>query len=103
MVMYTLVAIVTDLCCYLTYDSRGAWHTLISGSISISLMIQEEHGIQSMPCSSRIRSEMLPEIHTVEKCDFLRSLIHSQIISFFFLSVLPLVLNCSFIDYLNYR
>ena len=45
--------------CYLTYDSRG-----------------------SMACSSLIISEMLPEIHIMEKCDFLKSIIHSQIIYF---------------------
>ena len=27
-----------------------------------------------------IISEMLPEIHTIEKCDFLKSAIHSHII-----------------------
>ena len=32
-------------------------------------MIHGEHGIQCMPCSSLIISEMLPEIHTVEKFD----------------------------------
>ena len=51
---------VTDLCCHLTSDSRGAWHT----------------------CSSRIISEMLPEIHKMEKCDFLKSIINIQIILF---------------------
>ena len=33
-----------------------------------------------MPCSFRIISEMLPKIHTMEKCDFLKPIIHSQII-----------------------
>ena len=33
-----------------------------------------------MPCSSRIISEMLPEIHTMENFDLLKSIIHSQII-----------------------
>ena len=33
-----------------------------------------------MPCSSQIISEMLPEIHTMETFDFLKSIIHSQII-----------------------
>ena len=32
----------------------------------ISLIIREEHGIQCMPCSSQIISEMLCEIHTVQ-------------------------------------
>ena len=45
-------------------------------------MIREEHGIQRIPCSFRIISEMLPEIHTLEKCDFLISIIHCQIILF---------------------
>ena len=32
-----------------------------------------------MPCTSQIISEMLSEIHTIDKCDFLRPMIHSQI------------------------
>ena len=44
------------------------------------LVIQGEYGIQCMPCSPQIISEMLPEIHTMEKCDFLKPRIHSQII-----------------------
>ena len=35
-----------------------------------------------MPCSSRNISEMLSEIQTMEKFDFLKSIIHSQIIQF---------------------
>ena len=50
--------------------------------VAISLMIRGEHGIQSMPCSSRIISEMLPKIHTMEKFDFLKSIIYSQMIQF---------------------
>ena len=34
--------------------------------VVISLINREEHGIQSMPCSSRIVGEMLPEIHTLK-------------------------------------
>ena len=45
-------------------------------------MIRGEHGIQCMPCSSQIISEMLPEIHTMEKFDFVKYIIHSQIIQF---------------------
>ena len=43
-------------------------------------MIPGERDIQYMPRSSRIISEILhvPEIDTLEKCDFLRSLIHSK-------------------------
>ena len=37
----------------------------------ISLIIQEAHGILCMPCFPRIISELLPEIRTLEKCDFL--------------------------------
>ena len=37
----------------MTYNSSGA-----------------EHDIQCMPCSPRIISEMLSEIHTVQKCFF---------------------------------
>ena len=35
-----------------------------------------------MPCFSRIISEALPEIYITEACDFLKSIIHSQIIKF---------------------
>ena len=48
---------VTDLCHYLTYDSRGAWNAMLL-----------------------LNYEMLPEIHTMEKCDSLRPIVHSQII-----------------------
>ena len=65
----------TDLWFHLTYNSRGSWHTL---------------GIQCMPCSARIISEMLPEIHTVEKFDFLKSMIYSQIILIFYLEGIQL-------------
>ena len=47
--------------------------------MSLSHIIREEHGIQCMPCSFRIISEMLLEIHTIEKCDVLKSIIRSQI------------------------
>ena len=33
----------------------------------ISLIIWKEQGIQCMPCSSQIISEIIPEIHTMEK------------------------------------
>ena len=49
---YSLVAMVIYLCGHLTYDSRGAWHTVI------------------------IISEMLPEIRTMETCGFLTSTIY---------------------------
>ena len=38
-----------------------------------------------MPCSSRIISGMLPEIHTIKKFELLISMYHSQIIYFFIL------------------
>ena len=38
-------------------------------------MIRGEHGIQRMPCSTRIISEMLPEVQTMENFDFLKSII----------------------------
>ena len=44
-------------------------------------MIGEKHGIQCMPCFSQIISEMLPENHTMEKCDFIKCIICSQIIN----------------------
>ena len=47
-----------------------------------------EHGKQCMPCSSRIMSKMLPEIHTMEKSDFLKLIIQSQITEFSVISVL---------------
>ena len=56
---YSIVAMVTDLCSHL-------------------IMIRGEHGIQCMPRSSRIIGEMQPEIHTMEKCDFSESIIHSK-------------------------
>ena len=56
-----LVAVVTDLWCHPIYNSRGAC-------------------IQCMACSSQIMSEMLTEIHTREKFDFIKLIIHSQII-----------------------
>ena len=45
------------------------------------LMIRGEHGIQCMPCSSQIISEILPEIHTMEKFDFLIPIIHFKILN----------------------
>ena len=48
---------VTDLCCHLNNASRG-------------------RGIQCMPCSSRIISEMLSEILTMEKG--FEPIIHAQ-------------------------
>ena len=51
---YSMFVMVTNLCCHLTYDSRGA-------------------------SSTRIIFEMLPEIHTMETRDFLQYIIHSQI------------------------
>ena len=45
--------------------------------------IREEHGIQCMPCSSQIMSEILLEIRTMEKFGFIKSIIHSQIIKLF--------------------
>ena len=38
----------------------------------------EENGIECMPCSPQIISEMLPEINTKEKCNFLIPIIHSE-------------------------
>ena len=45
-------------------------------------MVPGERDIQYMSCSSRLISEILhvPEIYTLEKFDFLRSLIHSKIL-----------------------
>ena len=62
---YSLVAMVTDLFRDLP-------------------MIREKRGIQCMPSSFRIISEMQPEIHTMEKFYFLKSIIHSQIFNSLF-------------------
>ena len=59
---HSLVAMVIDLCCHLTYDTREAWHT-------VNAML-----------FSNYKSEMLPIIYTMDKCDFLKSIIYSQII-----------------------
>ena len=40
-----------------------------------------------MPCFSRIRSEMLPAIHTVKKINFFKAIIHSTRVSFSVLNV----------------
>ena len=48
--------------------------------VVIPFMIRGERGIEYMPFYSRVISEMLPEIHTIEKCDFLKYINHSQII-----------------------
>ena len=39
-------------------------------------MIRREHGINCMPCPSQIIREMLTEIQTMEKFDFLKTMIH---------------------------
>ena len=54
----SIVAMVIDLWCHLTYNSRGAWDT-------------------DMPCSSQIIGVVM--LHTMEKCYFLKPIIHSQI------------------------
>ena len=45
-------------------------------------LIREEHGIQCMPCSTRIISEMQPEVYEMERYDFLKPIIHSQILKY---------------------
>ena len=59
---HSLVAMVTYLCCHLIYDTRGGWHT-------VNTML-----------FSNYKSEMLPITYTIDKCDFLKSIIYSQII-----------------------
>ena len=68
---------VSDLWHHLTYNSRGSLHTVYAmlPSNFISLIIRVEHGIQCMPCSPRIISEMLPETHAKEVCDFLNPIL----------------------------
>ena len=53
---------------------------MVNVYVAFSLMIREVYGIQCMLRSSRIINEMLSEIHTLEKCDFLKSVVISQII-----------------------
>ena len=78
---------VTDLWCHLTYNPRSAlWSSRI-----ISEMLPESHTIKILILSNLLFileifnslfdlkvNEMLPEIHTMEKTDFLKSIIHSQ-------------------------
>ena len=47
----SLVGLVTDPYRHLTYDTRGAWHTV--------------YAMHCMPCSCRIKSEMLPEFNSL--------------------------------------
>ena len=54
----SIVAMGTDLWCHLTLNSRGAWHTY-----SVC------HG------PLELKSEMLPEIHTMEKFYFPKHII----------------------------
>ena len=72
---YSLVAMVTDLCRDLSYDSMGAWHTVYV------MLLSNREMLPCMPCSYRIVSEMLPEIYRLEKFDFLKSITHSPIIN----------------------
>ena len=60
---YLLVAMVSNLCCHLTYDSRGAWHKMYA-------MLLSNYNVRCTPTGIRI----------IVKCDFLKSLIHSQMI-----------------------
>ena len=46
-----------------------------------------EHGEQCIICSSQIISEILPEIHTMEKFEFLKPIILSQRIKFSVLTI----------------
>ena len=71
---------VTDLWYHFTYNPRGAWHTVYA-------MLPEEQGIQCMPCSSKIISQLLPEIHTMQNYDFHKPITHSQIFLFRFIYV----------------
>ena len=50
--------------------STPVWNSIVAMITSLwchSFTIRDEHGIQCMPCFSRIIGEMLPEIQTVEK------------------------------------
>ena len=59
---YSLTVMITDLCRH-------------------RIMIRGEHGIQCKSCFPRIIREMLPEINAMGKINFLKSIIHSQIIA----------------------
>ena len=52
----------------------------------IALIIRVKHCIQCMSCSIQVGGEMLPKIHTMEKCYFLKSTIHFQISKYFVIS-----------------
>ena len=47
--------------------------------------LTKNSGRVGIHCSSQIKSEMLLEIHTREKCYFVKPMIHSQIIYIVFL------------------
>ena len=53
--------------------------------------------------SSQIIDEMQPEIHTTEKFDFVKCIIHSQIISFSVLHEMPLRKNSLVFNFLHYH
>ena len=58
------------------------------GAISLIIRDEHEHGIQYMPSPFRVISEMLPQVHTMENCDFLKPIIYSQIIKLSVMSVI---------------
>ena len=60
-VRYSMIAMLTDLQCYFTFNSSGALHTVYAMLHSIG-------------------NEMLPEIHTTGIYVFLKPITHSQII-----------------------
>ena len=62
----------------LTYES-DAQPTALRGPAIVAMVI--DLIIQCMPYFSQYISEMVPEILTRERCDFLKHTIHSQIIS----------------------
>ena len=50
--------------------TRYSSHCCYGNRSIVSLLLKQ--GIHCMPCSSQIISKMLPEIHTMGKCDFLK-------------------------------
>ena len=68
---------------HLTNNLRGAWNTLYAMPLSnyeiLTNLRGAWHTVYAM-LLSKIISEMLLEIHTLEKCYFLKLIIHSQII-----------------------
>ena len=66
-------------------------------------MIREEHGIQCMPCSSRIINEMLPEIHIIQKGNFPKFTVYAMLLSNYeMLPDIHRLEKCDFLKFINH-